>query len=148
MSIRKGSIADDLKARARAASGKQPPVLTISGWKFILSYGEVPPITQEQYEFAYDSIAAKFGLTGPKQTWEEFSKELAAAKASGAPSGLSRLWILSASLFPAGRSSTEKDWRFLGEMLRALGAPKDSLRTPLETTPPNAVHFWTWNDPK
>jgi hypothetical protein len=54
---------------------------------------------------------------------------------------------LSASLFPIGRGSTEADWHFLGEALAVLGAPEDSLLTPLETTPPNAVHHWHWDAP-
>lgn len=51
---------------------------------------------------------------------------------------------LSASLAPAGRSSTEVDWQFLGEALAVLGAPTGSLLTPLETAPPNDVHHWHW----
>ena len=57
-----------------------------------------------------------------------------------------RQWILSASLHPRGRSSVDEDWRLLGQMTYAFGAPEDSCRTPLETTHPNDVHYWIWDD--
>ena len=56
---------------------------------------------------------------------------------------------LSASLYPPGRGSKDVDWEFLGQVVAVLGAPRDALVTPFETTPPNAVHHWTWTpEPK
>jgi len=58
-------------------------------------------------------------------------------------------WHLSVSLQPAGRSSTDEDWRFLGRAVSVLGAPdfENNLLTPIDTTPPNAPHHWHWDAP-
>jgi hypothetical protein len=56
-------------------------------------------------------------------------------------------WIFSASLHPRGRSSTQEDWKLLGMMLCAVGAPMSGCRTPLETTDPREVLYWMWSEP-
>lgn len=53
-------------------------------------------------------------------------------------------WILSAQLCPQGRGSKESDWKFLGEMAGAVGAPVESLVTPFDETHPNDTHYWIW----
>lgn len=61
---------------------------------------------------------------------------------------------MSAKLFPFGRGSKERDWRFLGEALSRYGVPRPfdsykdggSLVTPIETTPPNQALHWHWTE--
>ena len=55
-------------------------------------------------------------------------------------------WHLSASLYPKGRSSTDADWRFIGEATAVLGAPESALLTPFDKTDPNDVHHWQWGN--
>lgn len=50
---------------------------------------------------------------------------------------------MSASLYPAGRSSDKFDWNFLGRIVAALGAPKEPLRYPED---PNAPVHWMWRE--
>lgn len=60
-------------------------------------------------------------------------------------------WLLSAKLSPYGRGSTELDWERIGEIIAAfageLGHEPDLL-TPLQTTHPNASHYWAFGAPK
>lgn len=81
-------------------------------------------------------------------TYDEFRAQLAAAKevVDAIDTLRKNEWIFSASLHPRGRSSVEEDWRFYGEMMAAVGAPEGSLMTPIETTPPNAVHYAIWSE--
>jgi hypothetical protein len=128
----------------RKKGGGPPAFRVASGWKFGLSHGPVPTPTREVWERLGDSVMDKFGFKNKPSSYDEFLRMLEEAKAHGADQLLSREWIFSASLHPRGRSSTEADWRFLGQMAYAVGAPPDSLKTPFETTPPNDVHYWIW----
>jgi hypothetical protein len=56
-------------------------------------------------------------------------------------------WYLSASLYPRGRTSTDRDWGHLGAALGILGASRDALLTPIESTPSSAVFHWAWGGP-
>lgn len=62
-----------------------------------------------------------------------------------APDG-SDAYHLSAMLVPAGRSSEDHDWRFLGQAIGVLARTTEPppFVTPIETTHPNAVHHWAW----
>ena len=52
--------------------------------------------------------------------------------------------IFSAQLIPPGRSSSEDDWKTVGMMAAALGAPLDAILTPLAEADPNLSHYWIW----
>jgi len=54
------------------------------------------------------------------------------------------LWILSARIQTPG--STGEDWKQLGNITAAMGAPARPV-TPIETTPPDAIHYWVWTEP-
>lgn len=51
------------------------------------------------------------------------------------------LWHLSAKLHPHGRSSTENDWKIVGQIARRVGAPRDPVIVPED---PNAATHWSW----
>jgi len=51
------------------------------------------------------------------------------------------LWHFSAKLYPHGRSSTEHDWKVLGQIAARVKAPRDPVLTPED---PNAVIHWSW----
>lgn len=59
------------------------------------------------------------------------------------------LYLLSAQLFPVGRSSTTEDWEMLGR-IAAAGVGRSDLRTeevtltPAQQTPPGAPHYFGW----
>jgi hypothetical protein len=143
VSVKKGSIADELKAKARAAEDGRPVMMTLNGWSFGLSLGVTPTPSREQYEAFYDSVHERIG-GGPKPTYEEMVAAMEVARLKGERGGQ---WIFSACLHPRGRGSKEEDWHFLGKMTAALGAPEGSLKTPFETTDSNAVHYWMWDEP-
>lgn len=140
-------VASDLVQDARLRRGRGPAFRIFEGWSFGLSFGPVMP-TAEVFDQFKDSVAQRFGagklLAG--MTFDEFSRKLKEERAI--EQGLGDRWIFSASLYPRGRGSTEKDWRLLGVMCAAVGAPKDSLQTPFETTNPNDVHYWMWSEPE
>jgi len=143
------AVAYAMKKEAVKQTGKDPSFRIVHGWKFGLSYGPVPEITREMFERFGASIVKRFGWKEDAlpATWEEFLVRYEAEKALAGKAGAElrkKEWIFSASLHPRGRSSTEADWIFAGRMAAAIGAPVDSLKTPLETTDPNAVHYWTW----
>ena len=50
-------------------------------------------------------------------------------------------WHLSAKLYPNGRSSTEDDWKFIGQAAAHLGAPQDPAVVPDD---PNRPIHWHW----
>jgi hypothetical protein len=127
-----------MRKEALKNRGKGPSFRIFRGWRFGLSRGEVPMPSREDYERLHPGIAQRLGT----QRFD-YDEAMAAAKQYDYDE-----WILSASLHPRGRASTEEDWRFLGEMVGWFGAPLDSLRTPIETTEPGDVHYWMWSDEK
>ena len=52
-------------------------------------------------------------------------------------------WHLSAKLYPHGRSSTEKDWKVVGQIAARVGATCDPALAPGD---PNAAVHWSWID--
>ena len=50
-------------------------------------------------------------------------------------------WHLSMMLHPKGRSSTEKDWHWMGRMAAYLGAPEEPL---IMNDDANAPIHWNW----
>lgn len=50
-------------------------------------------------------------------------------------------WHLSAKLYPHGRSSTENDWKIVGQIAARVGAPQDPVI--LQEDPAAPVH-WSW----
>jgi hypothetical protein len=121
-----------------------PAFRIFKGWSFGLSFGPVMPSRQDFEKFK-QPVAERLGvgrlLVG--MTFDEVSHKLEESRSLG--EDLGDRWIFSASLYPRGRSSVEKDWRLLGTMCAAVGAPQDSLQTPFETTNPNDVHYWIWD---
>ena len=143
------AVAHAMKKEAVKQTGKDPSFRIVHGWKFGLSYGPVSEITREMFERFGASLAKRFGWKEDAlpATWEEFVVRYEAEKMRAGERGeelRKKEWILSASLHPRERSSTEADWIFAGRMAKAVGAPLDSLKTPFETTNPNDVHYWTW----
>jgi hypothetical protein len=141
--------ADEIRAEAKAKHG-QPVFWRAGAWEFGLSYGtpaEPPP--REQFERHIQSLGDRMHTEVPA-TYEEFVTgwhlEVERGKAAGIEN---RRWLFSAMLYPRGRSSTEKDWAFLGAATAALRIPDpvSCCLTPPETTHPNAVHYWQWEDP-
>lgn len=123
-------------AEAKAHEGEQVR-LAICGWSLILSRNEVE--RAEDVERA-EALMRERGIDPPpRPPLEEPNGHL-----GHAPDG-SNWWRFSAMLIPAGRGSDDDDWRFLGFAAGAVGAPQDPV-TPIASTPPNAVHHWTWTD--
>lgn len=144
MAVRKDSFASELKSKARASKDGTPSMAKINGWSIGLSLGVTPTPSHEAYDRFYASVASRTGGR-PKPSYEEMVAAMEVARLKGERRGM---WIFSARLDPVGRSSKEEDWRFIGRLVAALGAPENSLKTPFETTPPNAVHYWMWYEPE
>jgi hypothetical protein len=149
-------VASAMRKDALKNVGKDPLFRIYRGWKFGLSYGSLPMPTREVWEKlsalpgGIASIITRIGFKEvPKDlSYDAFLSQLEAAKKVGL--GLEVInkneWIWSASLHPRGRSSVEEDWRLFGQMMAAVGAPRGSLVTPIETTDPNAVHYCIWRE--
>ena len=122
---------------SKRAAGKGPAFRILCGWKFGLSYGPVPVPERAVTDAIKGPIAERIGRPDlAAATYEEIA---AAAQRE-------RQWIFSASLHPRGRSSVDADWELLGQMTFAVGAPEGSCATPIETTHPNDVHYWIWEE--
>jgi hypothetical protein len=52
-------------------------------------------------------------------------------------------WHLSAKLHPQGRSSTESDWKVVGQIAFRVGAPRDPL---VVSKDPSAPVHWSWTE--
>lgn len=50
-------------------------------------------------------------------------------------------WHFSGMLYPRGRGSTEKDWKWIGTMVGYLSGPAEPMFWP---TNPNEPHHWSW----
>lgn len=122
------SFGDDFRLEASRAKSK-PVFRDVGGWRFGLSYGLPLEINEAMYETFVEEMYAKI-IPG-------FDVSYTDAKST---------WILSASLQPRGRGSTTKDWKYLGSMVAAVKAPLEACKTPIETTHPNAVHYWVWQE--
>jgi hypothetical protein len=113
----------------------------MQGWKFGLSFGFLRAPTREEYNHVLSGHGSAFATKHAKHlpaTYEEFIErhelQLELLKANGITDCT---WVLSASLFPRGRPSTERDWQYLGEMIAAIKAPMNALKTPFDTTHPS-----------
>jgi hypothetical protein len=51
------------------------------------------------------------------------------------------IWHLSVQLHPHGRSSTESDWKTVGQIAARVGAPRDPVLVPDD---PSAAVHWSW----
>ena len=140
------TVAAAMRKEAMRNTGKAPTFRIFNGWKLGLSYGPVPlPPNREMVDRLKGSLSARIG--DPRlgsATYEQLAEANDVAEKSRL---LAQQWIFSACLHPRGRSSTEADWTFLGQMVGAMGAPVASCRTPLDTTHPNDVLYWLWIDP-
>lgn len=133
---------------AASAKGDGPSFRNLCGWRFGLSFGAQRP-TEQDVSSMSDEQTIEFVKRVQKKTLK--LEEVAAFRESvlslpqESTGGLEdHQWIFSASLHPRGRLSTDADWSFLGQVTAALGIPENSLITPMETTHPNAVHYWIW----
>ena len=127
----------------------QPMMMMFEG--FAALHREQAASIREEFEHVVKGRGSKFSQIARRQleqtTYEQFMEDLQVEIATAEEMGTTdRTWTLSASLWPRGRSSTERDWRYLGEMLSAINAPLDSCITPLEKTHPNDVHYWIWEE--
>jgi hypothetical protein len=131
------NVARVMRKEAKRVTGKAPAFRILRGWKFGLSYGPVPVPERAVTDAIKGPIAERIGRPDlAAATYEEIA---AAAQRE-------RQWIFSASLHPRGRSSVDADWELLGQMTFAVGAPEGSCATPIETTHPNDVHYWIWEE--
>lgn len=137
-------VARVMRKEALKNTGKDPTFRIYRGWKFGLSYGPVPTPTREQWVMFKDDLMKRLRLPAMPSSYEDMLESLEKLGKIGGV--LLPEWIFSASLHPRGRSSVEADWHLYGQMLAAVGAPKDSLVTPIETTHPNAVHYAIWHE--
>jgi hypothetical protein len=134
------SFADDFKSDARRVWGR-PAQRRVGGWSFVLSYGAV-----DAKEAA--NAAERAGIRTvykDRDVTGEVLERLRAAKPTDEDE-LDGEWMLSAKLFPIGRSSTVEDWRFLGSMVASLGAPANSATKPIDSVDPNTTLYWVWRD--
>ena len=138
------AVAAVMRKDAKRATGKDPTFRIFRGWKFGLSYGPIPLPPREVVDALKRSVAERVG--NPAIGAASYDQIAAATEAMTAAGAVDRQWILSACLHPRGRSSVDEDWHLLGQMTAAFGAPHASLRTPFETTNPNAVHYWIWDE--
>lgn len=123
----------------------------VGGWRFGLSFGQMRTPTREEYEHVKRGRGSQYANTqvapALPPTYEEFVKKFEYTQETLRMLGITdKTWCLSASLWPRGRSSTKKDWEYLGQMTAAIGAPMDALKTPLQTTNPSDVHYWVWEE--
>ena len=121
-------FAQRLRTQARGKGSFFKPIKAHWGaWSVLLSYG-----TREEMKKLTESYIQSMRERGdaPRPNDLEFLQNPKAR------------WHLSLKL--QTRTSTEEDWRTFGAIAAAMGAPQDALLTPLETTPPNAVHHWSW----
>lgn len=115
------------------------------------------------------AIAVEDGIPLAAESWQELltalkasAREKAPREAAGPKEWLSRClvgswefimtlsirsadapaWHLSAMIWPRGRTSTDDDWKFLGQASMFLGAPKEPIFTDPEN--PKAPVHWDW----
>jgi hypothetical protein len=122
------SFGDDFRHEAVLRAGS-PVFKDVGGWRFGLSFGIPADLDEPTYE-----VLAERSF---KRVIPDFDVKYADAK---------HTFILSASLQPIGRGSTEKDWHYLGQMVAAVRAPLEACKTPPDKTHPNAVHYWVWQE--
>lgn len=143
------NFADEFKREAKLARGRAV-FRNVQGWRFGLSFGQPSDITREEFEHVKRGSASAFAKGAARllpDTYEEFCEKLAKEVEEAKERGITnKTWTFTASLHPRGRSSTEKDWQYIGKFVAALGAPLGSLMTPPGTTHPNDVHYWMWED--
>lgn len=140
-------VAKVMRKQALKKTGTGPSFQIFRGWKLGLTYGVVPTPSRENYERFSSSLSKRLGFTDETlPSYERMVDALEIARLRGEQDPHADEWIFSASLHPKGRSSVLEDWRFIGEMACALGAPFDSLKTPFETTNPNDAHYWIWKE--
>jgi hypothetical protein len=53
------------------------------------------------------------------------------------------LWHFTAKLYPHGRSSTDNDWKVVGQIAARIGAPRDPVLMPND---PSAAIHWSWTE--
>ena len=99
---------------------------------------KAPPGVEGKKDFTVEEAQA-FGRTIPTRIVRGWRFSMT--------SGLGK-YQLSVSLHPRGRSSTTKDWEFLGAALAAIGVPEG--KEPMGGWPKdaNAVHHFWWDKPK
>lgn len=133
-------VAAALCKEAKQSTGRGPAFRIFRGWRLGLSYGPIPLPPRDVVNALKGPVATRVGA--PKLGEASYEEIFAA----NAVKDVDRQWIFSASLHPRGRSSVENDWFFLGKMCAAIGAPINSCVTSVETTNPNDVHYWMWDE--
>jgi hypothetical protein len=140
------AIAAVMIKEAKRSRGGEPAFRIAFGWKFGLSYGPTPLPDKEVVDRFKGPIGQRMGEPSfATATYEQIAD---AQKVGDALGLIDHQWVFSASLHPRGRASVDDDWRLLGQMVAAVGAPEGSCRTPMLTTDPNDVHYWIWTDPE
>jgi hypothetical protein len=131
------SLTEELRAEAKRRKG-EVVVRKVHGWTFCLSYGAVDP--------RFSAEAAQAAGVRIEHRGTDVTDEVIALLRSTEPDDTSDAdeeWMLSARIYPPGRSPTEGDWRYLGHFLTAIGVPPDSFK-PMQTV--NATIYWCWRD--
>jgi hypothetical protein len=139
----------ELKRKEALAANGRPVIWQAKAWRFILSFGIAKDIpTREDFDeipaFNRGYLLGRFGLP-TNATYETFVERAKIAIAHEIASGYENAWVFSGQLHPLGRSSTKEDWNYLGEVAASVGAPEIPT-TPIETTHPNAPHYWIWKE--
>ncbi len=136
-------FAEEFRSEARERAGKVA-VRRVRGWSFCLSYGAVDPRDAADMVESARMVLEEHGRDVTRETVDGFramtDKDVRAVKEA-----LGGEWLLSAKLFPPGRSSSEDDWRFLGEMLGALRVPPEVAMS-IGAHHPSETHYWRWTE--
>lgn len=101
-------VAAEMRKLAFAGKSGSPTFRTVQGWTFGLSYGPVPIPPREVFDRFKGDLAKRLGLP-------ELASYDEVVAASEKTTHVVNDWVFSASLHPRGRSSTEVDWRLLGQ---------------------------------
>jgi hypothetical protein len=78
-----------------------------------------------------------YGRVGPWEVGLSYRDDATTVRSCGEP-------VLHMSMILRAARSTAEDWALVGVIAAAAGAPEDALITPIESTPPTAVHHWSW----
>jgi hypothetical protein len=134
------SFADDFRAEALQKRGDVVG-RKLRGWSFCLSYGAVAPARALELM----KMAKLRAVFREKDVTELVERKLADAMETDWDDPKEE-WMFSAKLYPPDRSSTEEDWRFLGEMAAALRIPPNAVHSPIAETPPDGTFYWIWSE--
>ena len=142
------SLIDEFKHEARTKTG-EVVMRKIQGWSFCLSYGAVDPRSAAMLA---RTAQVRVKVPGLGDVTDKVIEKLDAAdpkQLAEAQVEMDGEWTLSAKLYPPGRSSTEKDWAFLGQFIGGMNIPAREVAAGaarIEKMVATETIYWIWRD--